>query len=219
MSDIQNPELQKYILQGRVDEELDKEVGVALELPKKEETKVNYDGKVVLDENQIKLSVLKSIVESMTANECMNGPCGPGDDQTDPKVKSSRALTQTISDALWKISDFDRKGSDLDDLNVEIQKELKMSYNKVLRLAVKKLYDIWYGGDEEEKEPETAQVSLQIVPNEQVSSPTGEILKIEEVLGDKVKLQKFSGEFVLADIDIVKKWAAAKKPEPKAETK
>jgi hypothetical protein len=218
MSD--NQDLTKYLVQGRVDEELDKEVDQALEPAKKPEPpKTTQPGKIVpavlVDENQLKLSLVKKMVEALT-EQSMYGPTGTGTDETDPKIKVSRALTQTVSDALWKISDFDRKGSDMDDLNAEIQKELKMSYNKVLRLAVKKLYDTWWGGDseEEKKEPEKKEpekeepkLQLQIIPNEQIKSPTGETLKIEEILGDKVKLQKANGEFVLADLDSVKKWA------------
>jgi hypothetical protein len=196
-------ELQKYVVRGSVNEELIREQdenNIPKENPKpsKEEA-----GDVMLKEDLTR-AVRKVLAEALL------GECGPEmpynpEAEVDPKIKKSEALLRVVQDAIYKLRDSQRKtpGQDEDE---DIAKMMSSMNEPVIKMAIAKLYDIWYRGAPEEKKEKEAEVT--IVPGAEFISPQGIEYKVESVSNGKVALKETgTGKLASADASSVQKWS------------
>lgn len=195
-------ELNKFVVQGSVDTELireqDEELNPKINL-KKEPQMIDLN-------NAIRTVLAEALLkENQYAASFPPTPTKPAEDKTDPKVKNSLALIRVIQDNLWKMSNSAYGEGELDNDITDLISSLN---SPIIKLAVAKLYHIWYSEIpvakvEEPKIDGTEEVKVEI--GDQVISPQGTEYKVESISSDTVTLMNGKTMSHITEDDI-KNW-------------
>lgn len=136
------------------------------------------------------------------------------------KTKYTRMadLIRLLQDALWKIQD----GCSYSKSNPEdkdIYDTIQQTYESSIQSILDRLQEIWqtddssYDDEETEEEvtdeegPDFSQITLQLQPEEVVTSPQNKKYKVVEINGDTTRVEEVdSGEFWLVETKSVEKW-------------
>jgi hypothetical protein len=199
-------ELRKYVVRGSVNEELIKEQEEGYQLKNKvknSKPSTEGTGEVMMKED-LTNAVRKVLAEALLGEQCEMGPYNP-DAQIDPKIKKSQALIRVVSDALYKISDSQRRQPNEEE-DDDIAKMMSSMNEPVIKMAVAKLYDMWYRDKPEEKKEKEVEVTVE--PGIEIVSPQGTEYKVESIANGKVALKETgTGKLASADLSAVQKWS------------
>lgn len=217
-------ELQKYLVQGMIAEELEKEQDASFVVLNEsgEEIKPVAGRPMGLDQRAVRHLIAESIMA-----ECYpmstNGTQAP----VNPKIDKTRKMVQVVQDMLWRVSDTALIGDD-----DSIQKTVQDACYPLIRTMVQKLYDLWVLNNEGEKKPEekpaekpaepsmvqTLQpvgvasaespvMSLTFSQGESIISPQNITYIIEAIEGDILRLkEKATGKKATVQKAIAAKW-------------
>ena len=94
----------------------------------------------------------------------------------------------------------------------DLKEMMASSVKLIIGAALGKIQAIWNEKDEEEPkeisaDPHEGEMEIQIVPQDEVTSPAGDIYTVNEVVGDSVQLtKKLSNEIFNVNVETYKKW-------------
>jgi hypothetical protein len=202
-------ELKKYVVQGSVNEELIREQEQGYKPKGKVENPKPPQGGTgeVMREDRLTYAVRKVLAEALLGEQepMADGPYNP-EANVDPKVKKSQALVRVVQDALWKMRDSQRTPYNGEDTDEDIAKMMSNMNEPIIKMAVAKLYDIWYR-EKEKPDIEASVKIVDVVPGDEIVSPQGVEYKVESVANGKVSLvESGTGKKASADLSAVKKW-------------
>lgn len=218
-------ELQKYLVQGMIAEELTKEQDESFVVLNEsgEEIKPVAGRPMSLDQRAIRHLIAESIM-----GECYPMSVGGNQAPVNPKIEKTRKMVQVVQDMLWRVSDTALTGDD-----DSIQKTVQDACYPLIRTMVQKLYDLWVLNNGEDKKPEekpaekpaeqpsmvqTLQpvgvasaeapvMSLTFSQGESITSPQNITYIIEAVEGDILRLkEKATGKKATVQKAIAAKW-------------
>lgn len=198
MSDMN--ELKKYEIAGRALEQM-------MSDNKEESSKLVEENKEVSLGQSLKNILGEALLKEM-------GPFPDQERDYYPGCPDGVKRTQKLVSFIGKlINDYmglfymgnhdDYKDSDLDDM-------MGSSLRLIIAAAIGKLQIAWNEKDEPKEisaDPHEGDVKIEIIPQDEVKSPTGEMYVVVEVIGDDVKLtNKISNEDYMIKKEIFKKW-------------
>lgn len=198
-------ELNKFVVQGSVETELIKEQDESLN-PK---INLKKEPQMIDLNNAIRTVLAEALLkENQYAASFPPTPTKPTEDKTDPKVKNSLALIRVIQDNLWKMSNSQYNTYDGGELDSDITDLISSLNSPIIKLAVAKLYHIWYSDSpvvkvEEPKVDGTEEIKVEA--GDEVVSPQGTEYKVESITEGTITLMNGSTMSHINENDI-KNW-------------
>lgn len=130
-------------------------------------------------------------------------------------------LIRLLQDALWKIQDGCRY-SETNPEDKDIYDTIKQTYESTINSILSRLQEVWEGPEEQEQEeqesekeseeeqedgPDFNKITVELQPEDIVTSPQNKKYEVLEVMEDKTKLKEIeNGEIWSVDTINVKNW-------------
>lgn len=192
-------ELNKYVVQASIGEELIREQNESLN--PKSETKVIGEIKYV-NNNNLSHAVRKVLSEALLGEMCGDID-GSQDANEDPRIKKSQALVRIIQDSCYKLKESSMPGTEDEDI-----KSMMISMSEpIIKMAVAKLYHIWYSDQKKEPDIESSVKIVSVEPGDNIVSPQGTEYSVESVTNNSIALvESGTGKKASVDVANISNW-------------
>ena len=208
MSDIK--ELARYEIEGKVQDELKKEMDESFEIPevkKDEKTEVSTNKDKLLPE-AIKRTIAYALLEEHPMGMGMgmgHGPYDP-DRYLDPKIAKIAKLLRKAEEIVYRLRD---SANDQDD-DLGIDKMLSSKYESILGIIINKISKVWAEAPKKEKKDDEVKPEINgmvIAQAETIESPQGISYKVLDVNSEEVTLEEIStGKKAIVKTEIASNW-------------